>query len=241
MIYRRSGNRPVFWALLLIVIGVVALIDNLGLGHLDLGDLISQWWPVIPIYFGLMGVTFALLRQGSGRGIMWGSLVVNALFTAFFVNVLGNNHDWWSFDPGNWLFPLLLVVIGLSLLLRGPGTRPGARTYWAIMFGTRPQPGQWEDTTAVALMGGVQVDLSQAGLPDREVLIDAYALMGGITIYVPEGVRVETEWAGFMGGMNVFGQHAGAFVDQRRMAEGSGPVVRVRGQSILGGINVKRV
>jgi hypothetical protein len=235
------SNRSLFWGGLLIVLGIVWLVDNLGLGHFDLGDAIALWWPVIPIYFGVVGLATALSGRGA-RGIMWGSLLINGLFTALFVAWLGNLQDWWYVDLtlGWSLLPaLVLIFLGVSLL-RGPAIRSGARTYWAVMFGVRPRPTAWDDATAIAVMGGVNLDLSQAGLPEREVLIDAYALMGGVTIYVPEGVRVVAEWTGLMGGLHLFDRGAGAFADLGKLESGEGPVIRVRAQSIMGGVNVKR-
>jgi hypothetical protein len=235
------SNRSLFWGGLLIVLGAVWLVDNLGLGHFDLGTAIALWWPVIPIYFGVAGLATALSGRG-GRRVMWGSLLVNGLFTALFVAWLGNLQDWWYVDLtlGWSLVPaVVLVFLGVSMLL-GPATRVGARTYWAVMFGVRPRPVAWDDATAIAVMGGVNLDFSQAGLPEREVLIDAYALMGGVNIYVPEGVRVVAEWTGLMGGLQLFDRGAGSFADHRQFESGEGPVIRVRAQSIMGGINVKR-
>ncbi|CEH78266.1 hypothetical protein Xdur_015020 [Xanthomonas citri pv. durantae] len=36
-------------ALFLIVMGALFLLDNLGLAHMDVGNLIATWWPVFLI------------------------------------------------------------------------------------------------------------------------------------------------------------------------------------------------
>lgn len=40
-------------ALVLIVLGILFLLNNLGYTHLSLGRLISTWWPAILIVVGI--------------------------------------------------------------------------------------------------------------------------------------------------------------------------------------------
>ena len=50
-------------AVIVIAIGVLFLMHNLGIGHFDLGELISKWWPLI-----LIGVGVNLLfKRGSTK------------------------------------------------------------------------------------------------------------------------------------------------------------------------------
>ncbi len=44
-------NRDLFWPLLLIIIGLLFLFQNLG--YLDIGDVISDYWPVFLIVWGV--------------------------------------------------------------------------------------------------------------------------------------------------------------------------------------------
>lgn len=50
-------------ALVLIVLGVLFLLNNLGYTNLSLGRLISTWWPLILIIVGV-----SLLLGGRKRG-----------------------------------------------------------------------------------------------------------------------------------------------------------------------------
>ncbi|HEV2608253.1 MAG TPA: DUF5668 domain-containing protein [Xanthomonadaceae bacterium] len=55
--------RPNVSAFILIAIGVLFLMHNLGIGNFDLGRLISTWWPLI-----LIGVGSSMLfNRGSAR------------------------------------------------------------------------------------------------------------------------------------------------------------------------------
>lgn len=40
-------------AIIVIVIGVIFLMQNLGIGNFDFGHLIRVWWPVILIVVGI--------------------------------------------------------------------------------------------------------------------------------------------------------------------------------------------
>ncbi len=102
-----------------------------------------------------------------------------------------------------------------------------------IMSGAT-RSGPWvvpEQFTALALMGGVDIDLTKATFADRVVTITAVAIMGGIDIVVPEGVTVQVNGVGFMG---AFEDNA----NQRGPADG--PVVRINGLALMGGVDVHR-
>lgn len=110
------------------------------------------------------------------------------------------------------------------------------RTDWVLaVMGASERKGRWRArnrTQVVALMGGVDLDLREAELPVGDVVITAWAIMGGIDVRVPEGVRVEMGGFALMGG-NVSQGAADA-------PPPGAPVVRVQAYSLMGGVNVKR-
>jgi hypothetical protein len=118
----------------------------------------------------------------------------------------------------------------------GPVVRPGQggnRLSIAVMSGVE-RKGPWRvpvDSTAFALMGGVQLDLRSAILSGPLTTITAVAIMGGIEIIVPPGIRVESGGFGFMGGWD---NHA---VDDQLAPDA--PVLRVRGVAFMGGVEIK--
>lgn len=130
---------------------------------------------------------------------------------------------------------------------RAPAVRvtggDGPGTSLAIMGGVE-RKGTWTlpaEHTAVALMGGIEIDLRRASLQSHTSTIRAFAIMGGIDILVPEDVHVEIEGLGLMGG---FGEESGSWKpDPRpvRQAPPGAPVVRVTGLALMGGIGVRRV
>ena len=104
----------------------------------------------------------------------------------------------------------------------------------AVMSGA-DRRGSWRPrgrTRAVAVMGGVEIDLREAQLDAAEIRITAVAVMGGVDVIVPEGVRVE------MGGFALMGGNSSPR-DPGPDAPGA-PVVRVSAWSLMGGVDVKR-
>ena len=113
------------------------------------------------------------------------------------------------------------------------GGTPRNKFSIAIMSGAR-RMGSWvlpRRYVAVAVMGGVELDLRAARFSEPEVTLHAYTLMGGIQITVPEDVDVDVSGIAFMGGFD-------------HNASGPGvpgaPRVKVIGFALMGGVEVRR-
>ena len=105
---------------------------------------------------------------------------------------------------------------------------------WTLgILGSGSQKGRWRvegETNALAIMGGVLIDLRQAEIEGDEVVITATAFMGGVDILVPEGVEVVMTGFSFMGSRDC--KVKGAPLPGT-------PLVRVKGIAIMGGVTVK--
>jgi hypothetical protein len=98
--------------------------------------------------------------------------------------------------------------------------------------------GRWlvpSQTVAAAIFGSVTIDLREAVLTQREVVIVANAVFGSVEIKVPHGVVVRDE------GTAVFGSRSGS----DRHATGDipitpdSPVVVLRGMALFGEVSVR--
>lgn len=104
---------------------------------------------------------------------------------------------------------------------------------FAMMSGT-VRRGRWrpaETTNALAIMGGVELDLREALLDGPELTIHAIAIMGGIDIVVPEGIRVDVRGLPIMGGFD-------SRIRDVPVLPGS-PIIRVTGWACMGGVSVR--
>ncbi|MEE1784081.1 DUF1707 domain-containing protein [Streptomyces sp. SP17BM10] len=113
-----------------------------------------------------------------------------------------------------------------------PPARQEAPQMVAI-FGGSSRKGRWRvgsHLKAVAVFGGVEIDLSDAVFESPEVVIDVLALFGGVEVRVPENVSLHG------GGVGIFG---GFDVKEQTAADPYAPVVRIRGTAVFGGCDAK--
>ena len=109
--------------------------------------------------------------------------------------------------------------------------RPPKKKRWlvSVMSGSdRIEEVAPEHSVVLDVMGGSDLDLRHAEFPSDETTVTVIAIMGGSDIWVPEGARVEMSGFAFMGGN-----------DNRVAPGGSGPRIRVRAWSLMGGIDVR--
>lgn len=130
-------------------------------------------------------------------------------------------------------------AVAMPQPVASPSNRIGGRgtssSAIAVMSGT-DRKGVWTvppTFTSFALMGGVEIDLTEARFEDAETTIQAFALMGGIDIYVPDDITIQVNGSGFMG---AFENHAQGQAQPRPGA----PLVKITGLAVMGGVDVKR-
>jgi hypothetical protein len=83
----------------------------------------------------------------------------------------------------------------------------------------------------LAMMGGAELDFREARLSSGVTEIEIFALMGGVEILVPPGVRIDA------GGMAIMGSFAHGAGNNESTAPDA-PVIRIGGIAIMGGVEV---
>jgi DUF1707 SHOCT-like domain/Cell wall-active antibiotics response LiaF, C-terminal len=131
-----------------------------------------------------------------------------------------------------------LERVTADLPTQAPSSVPEAKVRrWFIgIMGGGTQRGHWriaERSTVVNVMGGADLDLTDAVVSDTETEILVFSLMGGSEIIVPDGVHVELSGFAFMGGNDLR-------IEDAPPPPAGAPVVRVRAYSVMGGTDVKR-
>ncbi|MDT3399953.1 DUF1707 domain-containing protein [Streptomyces sp. B1866] len=111
-------------------------------------------------------------------------------------------------------------------------TSPASETLVAV-FGGAVRKGRWRvraRTLAVAVFGGVEIDLSEAIFEQQEVVIHTAVLFGAVDIKVPENVSVRSAGTGIFGGFDVA---------TREDPDPRAPVVVVGGFALFGGVDAE--
>jgi hypothetical protein len=113
---------------------------------------------------------------------------------------------------------------------RGPG-----RSSWHISpIGGLSVSGPWRmerSVIVVSLIGGAHLDLSQAQLAAPEVTLTKVSLLGGVSVSVPPGIRVDASGFSLIGGTSV---------DAVPEPGPGAPTVHIRAYSLLGGTRIYR-
>jgi hypothetical protein len=105
----------------------------------------------------------------------------------------------------------------------------------AILSGAS-RKGSWQAQPVidlVTIMGGAEIDFREAVLPDGDVTIRLFCIMGGLEITVPPEMHVIGSGVNIMAGMDVTGDTADSL-------QSGAPALRITGFCMMGGVTVKR-
>jgi predicted membrane protein len=209
-----------------IILGILFTLNNLG--TIEVGDYL-HFWPVALIAFGLA----VFLESSKTPGRFAGGILMLA-GTLLLLNYLGvirfHLHDWW---------PLLLILLGISIIWRGydrarfadvdPSSTVSAI---AVLGGVERTCGSqdFHGGELTAFMGGCVVDLRKADMKVGEAVIHTFAFWGGIEIKVPEDWTVSVQGFPIMGGF-----------EEKTQGPKGGPMklLIIKGFAIMGGVEIR--
>ncbi|WP_198135382.1 LiaF domain-containing protein [Alkaliphilus metalliredigens] len=221
---------------LIIFLGVIALLNNFGFTELRLSDMISTYWPILLVLWGID----ALISRGSK-----GEVVSGLILVFLGVTFIGRNLDLFYLDLSlfwNLFWPVIIILVGVSFL---KGSNKVKKSNMAIMGGIERKRDRWdlESSSYFALMGGVELDLTLANIPDEEVILDLTAIMGGIDIWVPDNIQVICEGTSILGGIELLDRATGGIVASTKASQNgdgeSKKCIKIYSRAIMGGISVQ--
>ncbi len=224
---RKTGHdnpwaRLVF-GLFILGVGVIAWLDHVH--RLRASDY-QAWWPL-----GLIALGLAQLPKRR-----WIAALVYILIGTAFLPRL-SFFPRFSLELVIGLWPLLISAAGATLIMQVLRPAPkdasgsGAFKAFALMGGSGRtiSSENFLGGDAVAVMGGHDINLTNAHIVDEAVL-DVLAFWGGIDIRVPRGWAVESHVTALLGG----------FSDRTVPPTApDAPRLILRGSAIMGGIEVK--
>ncbi|HEY8056800.1 MAG TPA: DUF5668 domain-containing protein [Terriglobales bacterium] len=237
--------RGFFLPFVLIALGVIFLLDQLN--YINAGRVFGFFWPVAIIIFGL-----EVLRGRRGRN----HVVVGVVALGVGATLLCDRLGYWNFDIGR-LWPVILILIGLSLLIRPndgrrrrryrydatpaadpvatPGGGDGTETSLdavAVLGGynRRITSQKFTGGRITAFFGGMQADLTQADIAGPEAVLEITAFMGGAELRVPRSWEIDVQGQPILGGFND---------ETQQMPSAGAKRLIIRGTAFMGGVNIK--
>lgn len=205
-----------------IVVGVIVGLNSFGITNINI--FFDGWWTLLIIIPAFNGLVTNEEKTGS---IIW--LIIG-------IALLLGCQDLISFDIlWKLTLPVILVFIGLSIMFNNNGKKESKDTddneYCACFNGqTIKYDGKdFKGALLNAIFGGITIDLTNAKVKDGAV-IDATAVFGGVTILIPEDLKVEIKSTSVFGGVS----------DKTKNKEKKDKVtLHVKGCSIFGGVDIK--
>lgn len=185
-----------FIGLIIVFAGIFLLLSNLGVFEIE--NFSSIFWASIMVTVGIFGIVvkkraelvFILL-------IVLGSLLILANIGIITFNLLGVI-----------ILPVILIIVGGSFIFNfSPITNKGIKkdnSYITIFGGIEEthHDEKFEKSEVTTIFGGSEVDYSQIKLKGKTAYISVNVIFGGVTIKVPEGVKVITKGFPIFGGVD---------------------------------------
>ena len=225
-------NIRMIFGLVIVAVGAIALLANFGY---DVDINLFDYWPLILVLIGLSRI----FQPPEYRNLLFG-----VIFTAVGVLFLLDNFGFvcFGFDE---LWPFVLILIGIAILRHGMGGKKDRSTELDFIdHSTVLGGGEYRYTSKslksgklFAFMGGCEIDLRQADIQGDEMVIDVFAMMGGIEIRVPDNWQVIMRGIPIMGGMSNT-----TILKESKEGVSSTPAAKkliVKGMAIMGGVEVK--
>lgn len=112
-----------------------------------------------------------------------------------------------------YFWPLLFIGLGAWFILR-PRMVSEGRAVTMKLIGDIKRRGAWQvsDEEIWLIVGDVDLDLSQASIPDGETRLSIYGFVGDVEMIVPEGVGLKMHSVAFVSDAKVFGGKEESFV-----------------------------
>ena len=216
--------KNIILGIILIVVGVWFGLYATGVVKINL--LFDGWWTLFIIVPSFLGLFDEDGRTGSLIGLFVGVLLLLSC------------QDVLNFDIVlKLIVPCVLIVTGLSFIFKGKIKTKnienvktvGGTNYNATFSGQNLDFSKEEftGTKLDAVFGGIKCDLRNAIIND-DVVIEASAIFGGITILVPKDVNVKITSTSIFGG-----------VDGKSKMDKPGKTIYLNATCLFGGVEVK--
>lgn len=199
-----SNIKNLLWGIVLVAVGVIWGINTLGIANIDI--FFDGWWTlfiIVPCFIDLFNP-----KEGKTGNLI--GLVIGLLLLLSCQGLLDFSMIWRLF------FPIVLIILGLSCVFKNifnqkinqkikelNKNKKDSKEYCATFSGQKLDfsDEQFTNCDLTAVFGGVDCDLRDA-IIDKEAVINASAIFGGVTIKVPKDINVKVNSTSIFGGVD---------------------------------------
>lgn len=196
-----KNNKSIIWGVILVMVGVIYGLNSLNI--VDINLFFPGWWTL----FIIVPCVIGLVTDGDKTGSIIGVIIGVLLF-------LGAN-DIIDYDLiWKLIFPLIIIVVGLSLIFKdrfnskitkriediADNKNNGVTAVFSgedVSFNNRVFTG----INLTSIFGGIKCDLRGAKIK-KDVVINAYSFFGGIDILVDDNVKIAVSSTSIFGGVD---------------------------------------
>lgn len=219
----------VLWGIVLIFVGVIWGLNRTGVA--DINIFFDGWWTL----FIIVPSAISFFEKGNNK-------VSSLIFLIIGVLLLLAAQGLFEFEI-LWeiLLPAIVVLIGLSLIFGNKVDfnvkektkcldSEDTENIFAA-FGEQnvtKSEEKFEKANLNAIFGAVKLDLREAKL-EKETVIGAWAIFGGIEILVPKDCIVKVKGTPIFGGIS----------NERKNNEDAKKTIYIEGYAVFGGIEIK--
>ncbi|MGN0149892.1 MAG: LiaF transmembrane domain-containing protein [Clostridia bacterium] len=197
---KRTSN--VIWGIVLIAIGVIFGTNALGIT--DISIFFDGWWTLFIIVPCAVGLFTSHDKMGSVIGILVGVALLLACQGVFDFEIMRKLA-----------VPVIVILIGLALIFKRrdnqaalvwvEAKKSGAplKQCWATFSGQNVDYANefFDGAEFNAIFGGIKCDLRNAVI-EKDAVINACCVFGGIDILVPDNVNVKVSSTSIFGGIS---------------------------------------
>lgn len=217
------------WGLVFIILGVIFGLNALNLANINI--FFDGWWTlfiIIPCFIGLF-------KDNDKTGNLIG-LIIGICLLLGCLDVIAFDLIWKLLGPG------ILIIIGFSFIFKDTLNKKVKQEIKKLAKNDFPEycatfgsqninfiNEQFEGCNLTAVFGGVKCDLKDS-IINEDVVINASAIFGGITIYVPQNVKVKISSTPIFGGVK----------DERHNTKGDyKQTIYINATALFGGVEIK--
>ena len=232
------------FGIILIMLGMGFLLDQFNV--ISFGNIFSLYWPMILIIVGVVGLF-------DKRSSKFGNSILIILGMMFQINAL----DIVDVNVFSLIFPVILILVGTNVLFskrkslfhnkRNELIHESKNSesdfsknvdleneidVSAFMSGveTHNRSQQFRGGRAMAIMGGVEIDLRGASPYESVVELELTSIMGSVEVIVPDNWRVEVSGTPLLGSMEN---------KSRYSTDPNAPILIIKGFVLMGSIEIK--